>query len=164
MADRRRIVQVLNNLLANAAQHAPDASAIRVSAVHDNAHVAVSVADAGPGLVPERLAQLFRKHAAPGGAGREGRRRGHGLGLAICKGLVEAHGGRIRAESAGPGRGTTVVFTVPVADAASGKAPGVSPQPLRERCEGDGPARILVLDDDPRTLRLVRHWTREPPG
>ena len=46
-------------------------------------------------------------------AGREGRAPRDGLGLAICKGLVEAHGGRIRSESAGPGRGTTVVFVVP---------------------------------------------------
>ena len=156
MADRRRIVQVLNNLLSNAARHAPESSAIRISAVREQAHVAISVTDEGRGLAPERLARLFRKHIAPEGGGPEGGTPGHGLGLVICKGLVEAHGGRIRAESAGPGRGTTVVFTVPVADEAGGEAPGASPRPSRPPGEGAEPARVLVVDDDPRTLRLVR--------
>ena len=156
MADRRRIVQVLNNLFSNAARHAPESSDVHVSAVHEDAHVSVSVSDEGRGLTPEQLAHLFRKHAAPEGGGREGRTPGHGLGLAICKGLVEAHGGRIHAESAGPGRGTTIVFTLPAADEAGAETPGASPglsHPAREDTE---PARILVVDDDPRTLRLVR--------
>ena len=92
MADRRRIVQVLNNLFANAARHAPESSPIRVSAVRKDGHVAISVTDEGRGIAPELLPRLFDKHA--GG----GPKAGHGLGLAICKGLVEAHGGRIRAE------------------------------------------------------------------
>ena len=96
LADRQRIVQVLNNLLANAARHAPDIAAIRIAAARDGEHVAVSVADEGRGIAPEHLGQLFRKYAAAGD--REGG-VGGGLGLAICKGLVEAHGGRIRAES-----------------------------------------------------------------
>ena len=96
MADRQRIVQVLNNLLSNAARHSPESAPIRVSAAHDGMHVAVSVADRGRGLAPERLGHLFRKYAHAG----EG-----GLGLAICKGLVEAYGGRIRAESGGAGLG-----------------------------------------------------------
>ena len=104
MADHRRVVQVLNNLLANAARHAPETSSIRVSAVREDAHVAVSVADEGRGVAPERVGQLFNKHAGAG----ETAGAGHGLGLAICKGLVEAHGGRIQAKSPGVGRGTTV--------------------------------------------------------
>ncbi|MDE0111605.1 MAG: ATP-binding protein, partial [Albidovulum sp.] len=78
MVDRRRIAQVLNNLFANAARHAPISSPIRVSAVRDNAHVAVSVADKGRGLAPERLAKLFDRHAGS----RKGAAAGHGLGLA----------------------------------------------------------------------------------
>ena len=89
MADRQRVEQVLNNLLANAARQAPESSPIRVAAERDGVHVAVSVADDGRGIAPERLAQLFRKYS--GAAVGE---RGAGLGLAICKGLVEAHGGR----------------------------------------------------------------------
>ena len=156
LADRRRIAQVLNNLLANAAQQTPESSAIRVSAAREDAHVAVSVSDDGPGLTPERLAQLFRKHVAPGAGDAAGRHRGHGLGLAICKGLVEAHGGRIRAESAGPGRGTTVVFTLPAAEETGEDAGAAAPAPPSARRADEEPARILVLDDDPRTLRLVR--------
>ena len=144
MADRRRIVQVLNNLFANAARHAPESSPIRVSAVREAAHVSVSVADEGRGVAAELLPRLFDKHAGAGS------RAGYGLGLAICKGLVEAHGGRIRAESAGPGRGATVTFTLPVAG-----EPGADAQPPPDRPAGEA-ARILVVDDDPRMLRFVR--------
>ena len=149
MADRRRIVQVLVNLFANAARHAPESSPIRVAAVRKGAEVAVSVADEGRGLAPERLARLFDKH---GGTGEDGASAGHGLGLAICKGLIEAHGGRIRAESAGPGRGTTVTFTLPAAGRPGRAAPGPSPA----AGEGAEAAPVLVVDDDPRMLRFVR--------
>ena len=157
MADRERIVQVLNNLLSNAARHAPETSPIRITAAPDGTHVAISVSDEGPGVPPDQLPHLFRKHA--GGARGDGERRlgRYGLGLAICKGLVEAHGGRILAESAGPGQGTRFTFTIPSAaetgrDArVDGSLPGGSParEPRQE-------TRILVVDDDPQTLRYVR--------
>ena len=89
--------------------------------------------------------------ASHGGAGDGGTATGHGLGLAICKGLVEAHGGRIRAESPGTGLGTTVTFTLPVAGEAGQLAAGPPVTP-----PSGEPARILVVDDDPRMLRLVR--------
>ena len=157
MADRRRIVQVLNNLFSNASRHAPESSPIRVTAVRDGVHVAISVADAGRGVAPERLPHLFRKHTGFGGGDREGALGAAGLGLAICKGLVEAHGGRIRAASGGAGQGTEVTFTLPVAEAAgeiaaAGFAPGGPPAP-REQPEQ---TPILVVDDDPKTLRYVR--------
>ncbi len=59
MTDRQRIVQVLNDLLSKAARHAPESSAIRVSALHEDAHVAVTVSDGGRGMAPEQLVQLF---------------------------------------------------------------------------------------------------------
>ena len=151
MADRRRVVQVLNNLFANAARHAPESTPIRVAAARENAHVAISVSDEGRGVAPELLPHLFRKHAG----GRAGATAGHGLGLAICKGLVEAHGGRIRAESAGAGRGTTFTFTLPATGEASVEEPGYAARP-RPVSEPGEPPRILVVDDDPRMLRLVR--------
>ena len=153
MADRQRIVQVLNNLLANAARSAPDASPIRVAAERDGVHVAVSVADEGRGIAPERLAQLFRRYSAAADGEGEGEVRGFGLGLAICKGLVEAHGGRIRAESGGPGQGACFTFTLPLAagDSMTGADPD-RPEPAARR-----PADcILVVDDDPQILRHVR--------
>ena len=146
MADRRRIVQVLNNLFANAARAAPESSPIRVSAAREDAHVAVSVADEGRGIAPEQLPRLFDKHAG------NGSKAGHGLGLAICKGLVHAHGGRIRAESPGPGRGATVTFTLPAAGEPGSEA-AAAPPPGRQPGEKQ---RILVVDDDPHMLRSVR--------
>ena len=152
MAERRRIVQVLANLIANAARHAPAASTIRIAAERDQAHVAVSVTDEGSGVAPEQLPHLFARPVA----GKEGDSLGRGLGLVICKGLVEAHGGSIRADSAGPGRGTTFTFTIPVAAGPSGAAPGSSDGPLLEAGgRGEAP-RILVVDDDPQMLRFVR--------
>ena len=152
MADEQRIVQVLSNLLSNAARYSPESSPILVAAVHDGAEVAISVSDEGRGVAPEQLPHLFRKHAVVDGYGRA-QGRGTGLGLAICKGLVEAHGGRIRAESPGPGQGTRFTFTLPVVDEAEGSA-----SPRRSRLPRDTRERprILVVDDDPLTLHYVR--------
>ena len=147
LADERRIVQVLNNLVSNAARNSPESSPIRIAAVHEGAEVAISVTDEGRGVAPERLPHLFRKHAAVGGEGQ-----GAGLGLTICKGLVEAHGGRIRAESPGPGKGTRFTFTLPVADEAGGAGPRRASRPR----DGDERTSILVVDDDPLTLHYVR--------
>ena len=154
MADRRRVVQVLNNLLANAARHAPASSVIRVAAVREGEHVAFSVADDGEGVAPELLPHLFRKNV--GGADGTA---SQGLGLAICKGLVEAHGGRIRATSDGPGQGTTITFTIPAA-AEPADARGV-PAGKRSTLEPEERPRILVVDDDPHTLRFVRDTLSE---
>ena len=112
----------------------------------EGVHVAISVSDEGGGIPPEELPRLFRKRAGPGG--------GTGLGLAISKGLVEAHGGRIRAESGGPGLGARFTFTLPAA-AADAAAPGVG-SPERPGSSGDESTRVLVLDDDPLMLRFVR--------
>ena len=145
-----RIVQVIGNLLSNAARHSPESSVIRVSAARDGAHVELSVADEGRGIPTERLPHLFRRFSQredddPGGD--------TGLGLAICKGIVEAHGGRIRAESDGPGLGARFAFTVPVAGEAPAEPYRPAESPRQEKTEGEP---ILVLDDDPETLRFVR--------
>ena len=161
MADERRIVQVLNNLFSNAARHSPESAPIHVSAVRDRLEVAVSVTDEGRGIPPDQLSHLFRKYADFGDRDREHRPAGFGLGLVICKGLVEAHGGRIRAESAGPGLGTRFTFTLPVAGEADQAAAGPSargPTPSGERREAPP---VLVVDDDPETLRYVRDTLSE---
>ena len=161
MADRERVVQVLTNLFTNAARHSAESSPIRIAARHDDLAVAVSVSDEGRGIPPEQLPHLFMKHAV---GDDEARGLGRGLGLAICKGLVEAHGGRIRAESA-IGRGARFTFTIPVAEEAaappvagpSARAPGMTLQ------EGWEPVKILVVDDEPEVLRYVRDALR-PAG
>ncbi len=153
MADRGRIVQVLNNLFSNAARHSPESSPILVDAAPDGAHVSVSVSvsDEGRGVAPERLPQLFRKYADTGAT--ESGTAGTGLGLAICKGLVEAHGGRISAQSGGEGRGTRITFTLPATEETAAPVPGRDPAPSGRGREA---APVLVVDDDPQTLRYVR--------
>ena len=155
MADRQRLVQVLNNLLANAARHSPESAPIRVAAAREGPQVAVSVSDEGRGIAPDHLGQLFRKYTA---AGDRESGVGGGLGLAICKGLVEAHGGRIRAESGGVGLGARFTFTIPVAAES-----GAGPAPGRTGAPGHAPEAvpILVVDDDPETLRHVRDTLEE---
>ena len=157
LADRRRIVQVLGNLLSNAARHAPRATLIRVSAGREEVHVAVTVSDRGRGVPAEQLPHLFRKFPRLEGPDREEGNWGAGLGLAICRGIVEAHGGRIRAESEGVGRGTRITFTLPIAEETGMAAAAESvPTSPRQRKRGGKEPRILVVDDDPETLRKVR--------
>ena len=153
MADRQRIVQVLNNLFSNAAQYSPESTPIRVGAAQKGVYVAISVSNDGRGVPPDLLPHLFRKHVRLGNGGI----RGSGLGLAICKGLVEAHGGRIRAESAGEGLGTRFTFNIPVVgEPAARDASGLGPVASRPPLEGQVRTPILVVDDDPQTLRYVR--------
>ena len=156
MADRGRLVQVLGNLLTNAARHSPESSTIRLTAVQEEFHVAVSVSDEGRGIPAESLPHLFRKFSRIGGENQGG---DTGLGLAICKGIVEAHGGRIWAESKGPGLGASFTFTIPTVEEAGFISPAtpirISPRFLRQRDAGEQ-VRILAVDDDPEALRYIR--------
>ena len=153
MADKRRIVQVLGNLLSNAVRYSPETSSIRLSGALLDDGVALSVADQGRGVEPERLPLLFRRFSPADGDGPNQDVMGSGLGLAICKGIVEAHGGRIWAESEGLGLGSRFTFTLPVAE---GMAAGTVLRSGGPRAETGEQARILAVDDDPMTLRNVR--------
>ncbi len=149
MADRRRIVQVISNLLSNASRHSPESSEIRVDAKLDGLHVAISVSDEGRGIPAERLPRLFRKFSPA-----DTRDPGGGLGLAISRGIVEAQGGRIWAESDGPRLGARFIFTVPAAEETAAK---VDPLTALTREPEAGYAPVLVVDDDPQTLIQVRN-------
>jgi PAS domain S-box-containing protein len=107
--DRERIMQVLANLLGNAVKFTPEGGrvALRVSA--DEKEVRFEVGDTGPGIPPEHLVHVFDRFWKV----RSANRQGAGLGLAIAKGIVEAHDGRIWVESV-EGEGSTFVFTVPL--------------------------------------------------
>ncbi len=155
LADRQRIVQVLGNLLSNAARHSPRSSSVRVTAEQEGVHVAVSVIDEGPGIPAERLPHLFRKFARSARRDR-GRGVGSGLGLAICKGLVEAHGGRIWAESAGEGPGARFTFTVPAADEARPDGAVRSRVAPDLQVGAEDALQVLVVDDDPKALLYAR--------
>ncbi len=153
LADRRRVVQVLANLLTNAARHSPQSSVIRIGAVREGVHVAFSVADEGQGIPLEGLPRLFRKFSRLQ-SGEQGENTG--LGLAICRGIVEAHGGRIWAESDGPGQGARFTFTLPTAEEAGSGLPFSRRSPEQEGRETGERARILAVDDDPQDLRHIR--------
>ena len=108
-ADRARILRVLSNLLGNALKFTRAGGLVTVSAAPAEGFVRFAVADTGCGIAPEHLPHIFDRYWQV----RRGEKEGLGLGLAIAKGIVEAHGGRIWAESA-PGEGATFHFTLPV--------------------------------------------------
>ena len=151
-ADRGRMTQVLTVLFANASQLSPEDSAIRVTASQVGSDVRVTIARAGEGIPEEQLAQLFSKyHRTDAGTGSS-RMEGTGLALAICKGIVEAHGGRIWAESDGPGLGARFAFTLPVAAGEAGPSPlpADSWRPAGER------ATVLAVESDPEALADIQ--------
>ena len=151
VADRRRITQVLDNLLSNASKYSSEASTIEVTGSRDEFHVAVSVTDEGIGVSADHLTKLFKKFSRIGEGGRERKVAGEGLGLAICKGIVEAHGGRIWAESRGEERGTRITFTIPeaaVVQESTSDAPAIA---------SSDQVRILAVDDEPQVLWLLRN-------
>jgi PAS domain S-box-containing protein len=120
MGDGERLVQVLANLIGNALKFTPDGGRIVVEVRDREGDIQFSVRDTGSGIPADQLPQIFGRfwHASRGAPVR-----GSGLGLSIAKGIVEAHGGRIWAESE-VGAGTVVSFTVPRANAVDGTAPG----------------------------------------
>jgi PAS domain S-box-containing protein len=155
-ADRHRTVQVLINLLNNAASVSPEGAPITVSAQHDGQFVVVRVSDRGPGIPKEKLTQLFKKFAQL--QEKSARLSGTGLGLAICKGIAEAQGGRIWADSPGEGLGATFSFTLPLA-----AQPAAAPSPVHEDAtpalritRAPKRARVLAVDDDLRMLKYLR--------
>ena len=162
-ADRQRVVQVLEHLLANAAGYSPEGSAITVSAWREGEYVAICVADRGRGIPAQPLPLLFRRLSRQEeGDGRRGF-EGEALGLAVCRGIVEAHGGRIRAESDGPGLGSRFIFTLPAALEAAEPSrtsrAGRSSSGNRRPARGQG--RVLVVDDDPQLLWYIRNTLTE---
>jgi PAS domain S-box-containing protein len=116
MADPARIQQVLSNLLGNARKFAGTGGSIRIQVVRSGEGVTFAVFDNGPGISPEAIPRLFDRHWRA----RETAHLGAGLGLAIAKGIVEAHGGRIWVESE-VGQGTAFYFVIPITPSHEGR-------------------------------------------
>ena len=110
IADRERIAQALSNLIGNAVKFSPPGGEIVVRVAVLESEIVISVTDNGRGMTPEQLTHAFDRFWQSSRTDRQGA----GLGLAITKGIVEAHGGRIWVESV-PGSGSTFYFTLPIA-------------------------------------------------
>jgi signal transduction histidine kinase len=117
--DQDRILQVFSNLLGNAIKFTPRGSDISVEAQRVDGNVQFAVEDHGAGIPKEQIPHLFD----PFWQAKQRSKEGAGLGLAICKGLIEAHGGHIWVESA-PGQGSTFYFTLPVATSDDRRSQG----------------------------------------
>jgi len=115
--DRMRLEQVLTNLLSNAIKFSSPGGHIELSTRCVDGMVRVGVRDHGEGISPEDLPKLFRKFSQID-SGSTRKVGGTGLGLVICKGIVEQHGGKIWVEST-PGEGSTFLFTLPLIDKAA---------------------------------------------
>ena len=109
-SDRERVLQVFTNLIGNAIKFTPKGGQITIRATHEGSEVRFTVADTGPGIPREHLDHVFDRYWQA----KSTAKLGTGLGLSIAKGIVEAHGGRIWAESP-PGRGAEFNFTLPTA-------------------------------------------------
>jgi CheY-like chemotaxis protein len=144
-ADEERMMDVLENLIGNAIKFTAPGGAITVGASHTDDQITVWVKDSGSGIAPEQLPYIFDRFWQA----KEKERRGIGLGLSICKGTVEAHGGRIWAEST-LGVGTTLIFTVP--QAKRGEAAS----------ETSDVANVLLVDDRPENLLALQAILERP--
>ena len=154
MADRQRMFQVLGSLLKSASEHFQD---IRMSASLEDLYVAVTVESAGGGLPADRSPHLSNGFSRAGGEYTVTRNTGYGLDLTVCRGIVEAHGGRMSTENDGLGRAARFDFTIPVVDeiaygAQNGSGPNIAPS----RTTGTDQARILAVGGDPEGRRYVR--------
>ena len=156
--DRRRIVQVLDNLLNNAGKFSPETAPITIRVESSAENVTIHVSDEGRGIGHLSLPHVFKKFYQERGLSGSGI-RSSGLGLAICKGIVEAHGGRIWAASPGEGRGSTFSFTLPmVSEEVGTHLSDVSRRSshIGRVAEAAAKTKILIVDDEPQILRYVK--------
>lgn len=143
-ADPTRLAQIIGNLLTNASRYTPVGGQIGISARQENTEAVIVVTDNGIGIAPEALAEIFepfRQGVRP----PDYARAGLGLGLALVRRLIDLHGGTVRAESAGVGRGSTFTVRLPALPSVTNDSRG-----QRRSAQGTNPQglRILVLDDD----------------
>lgn len=147
--DASRLEQVLWNVLSNALKFTPAGGAVTITVELSDADVEIAVADTGEGIAAEFLPQVFDRFRQADSTTTR-RHGGLGLGLAVAHHLVEAHGGRITAESPGPGQGSTFRIRLPLADTST--AVEIAPAAFAVALDG---LRVLVTDDDPDARELM---------
>jgi CheY-like chemotaxis protein/nitrogen-specific signal transduction histidine kinase len=159
--DKDRLVQVVTNLLSNAIKFTPEGGKIRIEAQLLNGSkprgdpdmVMVSVADSGIGIDPKDHEGIFEKFKQVGDT-LSGKPKGTGLGLPICKEIVEHHGGRLWVESE-LGKGSTFFFTLPITLKTEAKAPKAREEKAKVAIKGG--KTILVVDDEANIRRFLKH-------
>ncbi|HYC72245.1 MAG TPA: ATP-binding protein [Opitutaceae bacterium] len=149
IGDATRLQQVFWNVLRNAAKFTPPAGRVTVRARELDGDLEVVIEDSGIGMEPDEISRAFDAFAQGDHAGRNSAHRfgGLGLGLAISRSLVELHGGRIVASSAGRGRGSSFRITIPRRSSAS--VPPSGPATPAAASPVHGPLRILLVEDEP---------------
>lgn len=158
-ADPQRLQQVVWNLLTNAIKFTPPGGRVTVTAESGDGMIALRVADTGQGIDPEFVAHVFEPFRQQSGGSRR-THGGLGLGLAIVQQIVQAHGGTVRAESAGIGRGATFVIRLPAECARTSQPP---PTPIPMSTPDGAPVshwsldglKVLVVDDDEDSRELL---------
>jgi PAS domain S-box-containing protein len=146
-ADVTRMVQVLSNLLNNAAKYTPAGGRIALSAWREDGHAVIAVADSGIGIPPESIGSVFEMFTQVRGS-LDRAQGGLGIGLSLVRRLVELHGGRVSAFSGGRGQGSTFTVRLPL-------RPGTPHAQALPAADGmpaagpvDSPLRVLVVDDN----------------
>jgi PAS domain S-box-containing protein len=143
--DLARLSQVFSNLLNNAAKFTPPGGHITLSARHVDGEIAVAVQDDGAGFPPEAAQEIFEMFAQ-GPSPAEQPQSGLGIGLTLVRQLVELHGGRVTAESAGPGKGSTFTVYLPASTPAC--STGSAPAAASEAAPPSPSRQVLVCDDN----------------
>jgi DNA-binding response OmpR family regulator/signal transduction histidine kinase len=163
--DGVRLEQALHAIMRNAVTYSPAGKCITVQAEASDVEVRISIRDEGIGIAAEHLDRIFERFYR---VTRAGEHSGSGLGLASARATIEAHGGHIWADSAGPNQGTTIYLTLPVTPLVAAAQPSafqyptnthaVTPQvatrtsPLKQ----DRRVRVLLAESDPRLTRYLR--------
>ncbi len=150
--DAGRLKQVVNNLLSNAIKFTPPGGTVTVRVEKQGEAAVVTVADSGEGITPDLLPHVFERFRQA----EKARAKGLGLGLAIVKHLVEEHGGDVRAQSDGQGKGARFSVELPIAEEESAAedsgARASSPAPGGGELSG---VHVLVVEDDPDGNELI---------
>ncbi len=162
MCDAMRVEQAVHHVLNNAVRYSPANSTVTVGVEVNEIEVRIAISDEGAGIAPEHLDRIFERFYRI--AQREGNAHASGLGLAAARATIEAHGGRIWADSAGVGSGSTIYFTLPFTPRPLALAQNVSTtqenstpavkhtMPFKQ----DRHTRVLLAEGDARMTRYLR--------
>jgi CheY-like chemotaxis protein len=150
-ADESRLVQIITNLVTNAARYTPPGGSLEIIAEERDGQARLQVSDSGIGMDRELLAHVFELFVQ-GKRGSDRVEGGLGIGLALVKNLVTLHGGTVTATSAGPGAGSTLTVSLPLASELPAVPAGRRPLPLPFARQ---PRRVMIVDDNEDAAMLL---------